>query len=77
MHAIKLNVDDSIYAQFLSYIQQFKNNEIIMLEDTLKERFIVSSTDEVKNRVLKAEASGNYSSEDEFWSNIDKKLETL
>ena len=77
MHAIKLNVDDSIYTQFLSYIQQFNNSEVMVLEDTVKESFIVSSTDEVKKRVLKAEASANYSSEDEFWSNIDKKLETV
>jgi len=77
VHAIKLNVDDSIYTQFLSYIQQFNSSEVIMLEDTVKESFIVSSTDEVKNRVLKAEASANYSSENKFWSDIDKKLETI
>lgn len=77
MHTIKLNIDDSIYTQFLSFVNQFKNNEVSIVEDNLKEDFIVSSADEVRARVLKAETNAQYSSDNDFWNDIDKKIESM
>jgi hypothetical protein len=49
MHTIKLQVNESIYSQVLSFINQFQTNEILL----------VSSIEEVQRRVLNAESNGD------------------
>jgi hypothetical protein len=77
MHSIRLNVDDSVYSQFLSFVNQFNTNELTLVEDTKKESFIVSSEEEVRNRVQKAEANADYIAHDTFWSDIDKQIKDI
>ena len=77
MHTMKLQVNESIYSQVLSFINQFKTNELNLVEDTKQEDYIVLSVEEVQKRVLHAETNGNYISADEFFSNMDKKIEAL
>ena len=77
MHTVKLNIDDSIYTQFLSFINQFQSNEVSIIENNVKEDFIVTSAHDVRERILKAELNANYISEDMFWDNIDNKIKTF
>ena len=77
MHTMKLQVNESIYSQVLSFINQFQTNELNLVEDTTQEDYIVSSVEEVQRRVLEAEANGNYISADKFFSDMDKKIEAL
>ncbi len=77
MHTMKLQVNESIYSQVLSFINQFQTNELSLVEDTHEEDYIVSSVEEVQRRVLHAEVNGNYISADEFFLDMDKKIETL
>ena len=77
MHTMKLQVNESIYSQVLSFINQFQTNELNLVEDTKQEDHIVSSVEEVQRRVLNAETNGNYISADKFFSDMDKKIEAL
>ncbi len=77
MHTLKLQVNESIYTQVLSFINKFQDNEISLVEDTKEEAYIVSSKEEVQKRVLNTEKSGNYVSSSQFWADMDKKIETL
>ncbi|MCX6077860.1 MAG: hypothetical protein NTW78_13370 [Campylobacterales bacterium] len=77
MHTLKLQVNESIYSQVLSFINKFQSNEISLIEDTQQEDYIVSSIEEVQRRVLKAESNANYISADKFWTDMDKKIEAL
>ncbi len=77
MHTMKLQVNESIYSQVLSFINQFQASELSLVEDTKQEDYIVSSVEEVQRRVLKAEENANYISADEFFSDMDKKIEAL
>ena len=77
MHTMKLQVNESIYSQVLSFINKFQTNELNLVEDTKQEDYIVSSVEEVQKRVLNAEANGNYIPADKFFSDMDKKIEAL
>jgi len=77
MHTLKLQVNESIYTQVLSFIDQFKTSELSLVEDTKQEDYIISSTEEVQKRVLSAENSKNYISVDKFFSHMDKKIENI
>jgi hypothetical protein len=77
MHTLKLQVNESIYTQVLSFINQFKTSELSLVEDTKQEDYIISSTEEVQKRVLSAENSENYISVDKFFSDMDKKIENI
>lgn len=77
MHTIKLKVTDTVYSQVLSFISQFSSSELSLIEDKAEESFIVSSTDEVQKRVLKAEQNANFIPADTFWLEIDKKIEAM
>jgi len=77
MHTMKLQVNESIYSQVLSFINQFQTNEVNLVEDTKQEDYIVSYIEEVQRRVLSAEANANYISVDTFFSDMDKKVEAL
>ena len=74
MHTMKLQVNESIYTQVLSFINKFQTNELNLVEDIKQEDYIVSSIEEVQRRVLNAETNGNYISADKFFSDIDKKI---
>ncbi len=77
MHTMKLQVNESIYSQVLSFINQFQTNELSLVEDTTQEDYVVSSVEEVQRRVFKAEENANYISADKFFSDMDKKIEAL
>ena len=77
MHTMKLQVNESIYSQVLSFINKFQTTELNLVEDTKQEDCIVSSIEEVQKRVSKAEANGNYISVDNFFADIDKRIEAI
>jgi len=77
MHMMKLEVNESIYSQVLSFINQFQTNEVSIVEDTQQEDYIVSSFEEVQKRVFNTESNGNYIPVDKFFSDMDKKIEAL
>ena len=77
MHTMKLQVNESIYSQVLSFINQFQATELNVVEDTKQEDYILSSVEEVQRRVSKAEANGNYISVDEFFTDMDKQIEAI
>ncbi|MGE4457288.1 MAG: hypothetical protein AB7E13_10140 [Arcobacteraceae bacterium] len=77
MHSLRLDVDNSVYSQFLSFVKQFKQDEVSIIEDRVREDFLVSSVEEVQKRVADAEQNGNFTSHEEFWSEIDKKVKDL
>ena len=64
MHTMKLQVNESIYSQVLSFINKFQTNELNLVE-------------EVQRRISKAESNANYISVDNFFSDMDKKIEAL
>jgi len=70
---MKLEVNESIYSQVLSFINQFPKNEVSIIEDTQQQDYIVSFADEVQKRVFSAESNGNYIPVDDFFSDMDKK----
>jgi len=74
---MKLQVNESIYSQVLSFINKFQTNELNLVEDTKQEDYIVSSVEEVQRRISKAESNANYISVDNFFSDMDKKIEAL
>ena len=55
MHTMKLQVNESVYSQVLSFINKFQATELNVVEDTKQEDYIVSSVEEVQRRVSKAE----------------------
>ena len=77
MHTMKLQVNESIYSQVLSFINQFQTTELNVVEDTRQENYIVSSVEEVRRRVSKAEANDNYVSVDIFFTDMDKRIEAI
>lgn len=77
MHTMKLKVNESIYSQVLSFINQFQTSEVSIVEDIQQQDYIVSSVEEVQRRVFNAESNGNYIPADEFFSDMDKKIEAL
>ncbi len=77
MRTMKLQVNESIYSQVLSFINQFQTNELSLVEDTTQEDYVVSSIKEVQRRVFKAEENANYVSADKFFSDMDEKIEAL
>lgn len=77
MHSLRLDVDNSVYSQFLSFVKQFKQDEVNIVEDRVREDFVVSSVEEVQKRVTNAEQNNNFTSHEEFWSDIDKKVQDL
>jgi hypothetical protein len=77
MHSLRLDIDNSVYSQVLSFVKQFKKNEVNIVEDKEKEDFIVSSVEDVQKRVADAEKNNNFSSHEDFWSDIDNKTKDL
>jgi hypothetical protein len=77
VHTLKLEINESIYSQVLAFLDQFRGDEISIVEDEKQENFLVSSVDEVRERILKAEQNGQYISADTFWTEIDKKIEAM
>jgi len=77
MHTMKLQVNESVYSQVLSFINKFQATELNVVEDTKQEDYIVSSVEEVQRRVSKAEVNGKYVSVDEFFTDIDKRIEAI
>ncbi|MFT5661724.1 MAG: hypothetical protein ACI9TV_002371 [Sulfurimonas sp.] len=66
MYSLRLDIDNSVDSRFSSFVEQFK-----------KEDFLVSSVKDVQKRVADAEKNENFSSDEDFWSNIDKKVKGL
>ncbi len=77
MHSLRLDIDNSVYSQFLSFVKQFKKDEVSIVEDKVREDFVASSVEDVQKRVANAEKNNNFSSHEEFWSSIDKKVQDL
>lgn len=77
MHSLRLDVNNSVYSQFLSFVKQFKQSEVSIVEDKVREDFVVSSVEDVQKRVASAEQNNNFTSHEEFWSDIDKKIKDL
>jgi len=77
MHSLRLDIDNSVYSQFLSFVKQFKKDEVNIVEDKEREDFIVSSIEDVQKRVADAEKNNNFSSHEDFWSDIDSKTKDL
>ncbi len=77
MQTIRLNIDDSIFEKFMGLLEILPKNKISIKKENTKESFIVSSKDEVEQRILKAENSADYTNDKDFWSNIDTKIENI
>ena len=77
MHSLRLDIDNSVYLQFLSFVKQFKKDEVSIIEDKIREDFLVSSVEDVQKRVADAEKNDNFTSHEDFWSDIDKKTQDL
>jgi len=77
MHTMKLQVNESIYSQVLSFINQFQTTELKLVEDTKQEDYIVSSVREVQRRVSKAEDNADFISVDDFFTDMDKRIEAI
>lgn len=75
MKTIRINIDDSIFEKFMGLLDILPKNKISIEKTNEQKEFIVSSVDEVKLKISTAENRANYTSSDDFWSNIDKKLE--
>jgi hypothetical protein len=76
MHSLRLNVTDSYFPELLSLINNHPS-DISIVEETQNPGFIVSSINEVRQRVTIAEERGNFSSHNDFWNNIDKLTDSL
>lgn len=77
MHSLRLDIDNSVYSQFLSFVKQFKQSEVSIVEDKVREDFVASSVEDVQKKVANAEQNNNFTSHEEFWSDIDKKIKDL
>lgn len=77
MHSLKLDIDNSVYSQFLSFVKQFKKDEVSIIEDKVMEDFTVSSVEDVQKRIADAEKNDNFSSHEDFWSDIESKTKDL
>ncbi|PHQ64918.1 MAG: hypothetical protein COB99_06920 [Sulfurimonas sp.] len=77
MHSLRLDIDNSVYSQFLSFVKQFKKDEVSIVEDKVREDFILSSLEDVQKRITDAEKNNNFSSHEDFWSEIDSKTQDL
>ncbi|WP_415395872.1 hypothetical protein [Sulfurimonas sp. CS5] len=77
MHSLRLDIDNSVYSQVLSFVKQFKKDEVNIVEDNIREDFLTSSIEDVQKRVADAEKNNNFSSHEDFWSDIDSKTRDL
>jgi len=71
MH-IELQINDEKADFFLEYLNSFKNGiiENITIKKKEKHSFLVSSIEEVKERVDNAQKRGNYTPHKEFWEEM-------
>ncbi len=76
---IELKINDAKVDFFLEYLQSFKDGiiENIDIKEELSPIFEVSSIDEVKKRIKKAEDNADYLSEEEFEQEMDKFVKNL
>jgi hypothetical protein len=76
---IELKINDAKMDFFLEYLQSFKDGiiENIDIKEELSPIFEVSSIDEVKKRIKKAEDNADYLSEEEFEQEMDKFVKNL
>ena len=76
---IELKINDAKIDFFLEYLQSFKDGiiENIDIKEEQSPSFVVSSIDEVRKRIKKAEDNADYLSEEEFKKEMDKFVETL
>ena len=79
MASISLKIDDSIYEKFRAMLDLMPKNKVeIIYEDlaSASASFILSSEEEVRNRVQTAEKRGNYSDHESFWNEMDDFIES-
>ncbi len=76
---IELKINDAKVDFFLEYLQSFKDGiiENIDIKEELSPIFEVSSIDEVRKRIKKAEDNADYLSEEEFEQEMDKFVKNL
>ncbi len=76
---IELKINDAKIDFFLEYLQSFKDGiiENINIKEELSPIFEVSSIDEVKKKIKKAEDNADYLSEEEFEQEMDKFVKNL
>ena len=77
MHSLRLDIDNSVYSQFLSFVKQFKKDEVNIIEDKVQEDFVISSVEDVQKRIANTEKNDNFTSHEDFWSDIDNKVKDL
>ena len=76
---IELKINDAKIDFFLEYLKSFKEGVIenIDIKEEQKPSFVVSSSDEVKKRIKKAEENADYLSEEEFEKEMNKFVKNL
>lgn len=90
-HNVTLNISDKVYTQLMETLNSFKKDEVEILddisidEDEITEEYlmqhvppslIVSSVEELKARITKAEKSKNLT-EEEYEKEMDQFMEKL
>jgi tyrosyl-tRNA synthetase len=77
MQSVHLNIQDSVYEQFLSFLGKFKNNEVIIIEDkNIEKEDINFIKDKMElHRIYDRYKSGNSKkySQEEFESILEEK----
>lgn len=72
---IELKINDGRVDFFLEYLHSLKEGiiEKIEIKQDTKPSFVVSSIEEVRKRIEKAEKNGNYTPHDIFWDEMGIK----
>jgi len=79
MHSINLHIDDTIYDKFRAMLDLMPKNKVEIISDYRAESaasFMVSSEEDVRQRVQGAEKRGNYSDHESFWTDMDAYIDS-
>ena len=72
MH-IELQINENKVAFFLEYLNSLKEGIVEKMEIKTEPSFMVSSVNEVQQRVKSAQENANYTMHDEFWNEMELK----
>lgn len=64
MQTVTLKIDDNFYEHFMALIHSLPKKQVKVVEHSMPEHIIVSSTEEVKKRVYESEKSHSFSEEE-------------
>ena len=73
MHSIRLDIDVTVYAQFMAFVKQYRKNEINIIEDPLEDSEALKTFEALQKTTLSPESLAH----DAYWDDIDRQIDNI